>query len=46
MELWETSEPEPGSFIYQAAIILTLQWVKGQGSEEKSVYHVWNSCRP
>lgn len=30
----------------QAAMILTLLWVKGHKPEEKSVYHVGNSCHP
>lgn len=38
--------PLPCNFINQAAIAMTLLWVKGHGSEEKSVYHVRNSCRP
>lgn len=32
--------------VSQAAMILTLLWVKGHKPEKKSVYHVGNSCHP
>lgn len=32
--------------VLQAAIVLTLLWVKGHQPEKKSVYHVGNSCHP
>lgn len=36
----------PAVLLTTADVILTLQWVKGRGSEEESVYHVRNSCHP
>lgn len=42
----EAGKPPASGFISQAAMILTLLWVKGRKPEKKSVYHVGNSCHP